>query len=308
VDKVAVTGGAGFIGSHVAEELARRGYRVTIIDDLSTGKMENLETLSKNSNVEFIKGSVTDLAAMRKIFTGALFVFHLAALPSVHRSVEDPLAAHEVNATGTLNVLIAARDAGVKKVVYSSSSSVYGDTPKLPKREDMVPRPLSPYAVSKAAGESYCQVFEQVFNLPTASLRYFNVYGPRQDPNSQYAAVIPSFIKRTRAGEPPVIYGDGKQTRDFTFVKDVVTANILAAETGASGVYNIGRGERVTLNELARIVIKLSGRELTPVYEAERPGDIKHSLADISRAKGFGYHPEYDLAAGLKMVFEKFKD
>ncbi len=307
MEKVAVTGGAGFIGSHLAEELVSRCYRVTIVDDLSTGKIENVERLNKRGGVEFVRGSITDLPALRRVFEGARFVFHLAALPSVPRSIKDPLASHEVNATGTLNVLIAARDAGVSKVIYSSSSSVYGDTPVLPKREDMMPHPLSPYAVAKATGENYCQVFELVFGLPTASLRYFNVYGPRQDPDSQYAAVIPRFIKRTRAGEPPIIFGDGEQTRDFTFVKDVVRANILAAESRASGVYNIGSGERVTLNELARLIIRLSGRDLIPRYGAERPGDIRHSLADISRAKGFGYQPEYDLDAGLKKVVEDFK-
>jgi UDP-glucose 4-epimerase len=308
VEKVVVTGGAGFIGSHVADELARRGYRVTILDDLSTGKLENIAGLLEKGGAELVRGSVTDLPALRQVLAGARFVFHLAALPSVNRSIDDPLASHEVNATGTLKVLIAAKDAGVKKVIYSSSSSVYGDTPVLPKREDMIPHPLSPYAVSKAAGESYCQVFEHVFFLATACLRYFNVYGPRQDPNSQYAAVIPSFVKRTGAGEPPVIYGDGEQTRDFTFVKDVVAANVLAAETGASGVYNIGRGERISLNQLARLVISLSGRDLAPVYEAERPGDIRHSLADITRARGFGYNPEYGVAAGLKIVLGGPKD
>jgi UDP-glucose 4-epimerase len=307
MDKVVVTGGAGFIGSHLADELAGRGYRVIILDDLSTGSMRNIEAIPGDRKVEFIRGSINDLPAMRRVFEGALFIFHLAALPSVPRSVRDPLAVHEVNATGTLKVLLAARDGGVSKVIYSSSSSVYGDTPTLPKREDMTPHPQSPYAVTKAAGEHYCQVFEQVYRLPTVCLRYFNVYGPRQDPDSEYAAVVPSFIKRTGSGEPPVIYGDGEQTRDFTYVKDAVAANILAAESDASGVYNIGSGEKVTLNELARLVIRLSGRDLKPIYQAERPGDIRHSLADISRAGTFGYKPKFNIEDGLKAIYAGLK-
>ncbi len=304
MDKAVVTGGAGFIGSHVAEELTERGYRVVIFDDLSTGSMANIEVLLENQDVEFHRGSITDLPSLNNVFRGARFVFHLAALPSVPRSIQEPLASHEINGTGTLKVLMAARDAGVSKVVYSSSSSVYGDTPTLPKREDMSPSPQSPYAVSKVAGEYYCGVFEQVYSLPTASLRYFNVYGPRQDPSSQYAAVIPSFIQRTGSGEAPVIYGDGTQTRDFTFVKDVAVANILAAEGTASGIYNIGRGESVTINELAQLVISLSGRDLSPKYEDPRPGDILYSLADISRAREFGYNPEFNLEDGLRSIYD----
>jgi UDP-glucose 4-epimerase len=305
MEKVVVTGGAGFIGSHLADELAARDYRVVIFDDLSTGSTANVEAISPK--VEFERGSITDLPALQRVCEGARFIFHLAALPSVPRSIENPLASQEVNGTGTLKVLLAARDAGVSKVVYSSSSSVYGDTPTLPKREDMTPHPQSPYAVTKAAGEHYCRVFEEVYGLPTACLRYFNVYGPRQDPNSQYAAVIPSFIQRTGAGEPPVIFGDGEQTRDFTFVRDVVAANIQAAEGQASGVYNIGRGERVSLNELARLVIELSGRDLKPVYEGPRAGDVRHSLADISRARGFGYDPQFSLKEGLRYIYDSLK-
>ncbi len=307
MDKVVVTGGAGFIGSHLAEELAGRGYRVTILDDLSTGSMRNIETILKDHIVELFQGSVTDLPTLRRVFEGARFVFHLAALPSVPRSIKDPLPTHEVNASGTLKVLLAARDGGVSKVIYSSSSSVYGDTPTLPKREDMTPNPQSPYAVSKVAGEHYCRVFAQVYRLPTVCLRYFNVYGPRQDPNSQYAAVVPSFIKRCRDGEPPVIYGDGEQTRDFTFVKDAVAANILTAEGEASGVYNIGSGKKVTINGLAGLVIGLSGRDLSPEYQADRPGDIRHSLADISRARSFGYEPKFGIEDGLKYIFAGLK-
>jgi UDP-glucose 4-epimerase len=205
-----------------------------------------------------------------------------------------------------LNVLLAARDAGVKKVVYASSSSVYGDTPTLPKRKDMPPNPQSPYAVTKLAGEYYCQVFRQVYGLPTVCLRYFNVYGPRQDPNSQYAAVIPRFVHRAVNSKPPVIFGDGEQTRDFTFVKDTVEATILAAETDATGVCNIGRGERISINRLAELVIKLVGNSVEPAHEEPRPGDIKHSLADISRARQFGYNPRYDLEEGLRQTILDF--
>jgi UDP-glucose 4-epimerase len=305
---VVVTGGAGFIGSHLAEELARRCYSVIILDDLSTGKLENISHILRpaNQQTEFIHGSITELPLLTKLFRGVDYVFHLAAMPSVPRSIENPRASHDANITGTLNVLLAARDAGVKKVVYASSSSVYGDTPTLPKREDMPPNPQSPYAVTKLAGEYYCQVFRQVYGLPTVCLRYFNVYGPRQDPNSQYAAVIPRFVHRAVNSKPPVIFGDGEQTRDFTFVKDTVEATILAAETDATGVCNIGRGERISINRLAELVIKLVGNSVEPAHEEPRPGDIKHSLADISRARQFGYNPRYDLEEGLRQTILDF--
>jgi UDP-glucose 4-epimerase len=305
---VVVTGGAGFIGSHVAAELLRRRYRVIVLDDLSSGKLENVRHLigpsshrgqSRNS-LEFVHGSITDLPLAKNVLQGVDYVFHQAAIPSVPRSIENPQATHEANITGTLNVLLAATDNGVKKVVYASSSAVYGDTPTLPKTEDMFPNPQSPYAVSKLAGEYYCRVFHQVYGLPTVCLRYFNVYGPRQDPSSQYAAVIPAFIQKALDGKPPIIFGDGRQTRDFTFIRDVVDANILAAETDAAGVYNIGRGERVSINKLARLVIKLVGNKVTPVHREPRPGDVRHSLADISRARQFGYNPRYSLGEGLK--------
>ena len=298
--KAIVTGGAGFIGSHIARELAERGYDVVILDNLSTGKRENIEPLLGRDYVNFVQGSVTDLPLLQELFTGTSYVFHQAAIPSVPRSIKDPLSSHEANITGTLNVLLAARDSGVKKVVYASSSSVYGDTPTLPKREDMTPSPLSPYAVTKLAGEHYCRVFQEVYGLPTSCLRYFNVYGPRQDPGSQYAAVIPLFIQKASRGEPPVIFGDGEQSRDFTFVRDVVEANILAAESDACGAFNVGRGERTTINGLAELIIELTGSKVKAVHENPRAGDIKHSLADISRATGFGYAPKYKLEAGLK--------
>jgi UDP-glucose 4-epimerase len=298
--KALVTGGAGFIGSHLAEELARRGYQVTILDDLSTGKKGNIEALLKGEEVSFVEGSITDLSLLQRLFSNIDLVFHLAAIPSVPRSIENPLASHEANATGTLNVLLAARDSGVKKLVYASSSSVYGDTPTLPKREDMPPNPQSPYAVTKLAGEYYCRVFQGVYGLPTACLRYFNIYGPRQDPDSPYAAVIPLFVSRILEGKPPIIFDDGEQTRDFTFVKDAVAATILAAESDAAGIFNIGTGNRVTINRLAGLVLKAVGKNLEPLYQEPRPGDVKHSLAAISRAQGFGYKPQYSLEDGLR--------
>jgi len=301
-----VTGGAGFIGSHVAQKLAKRGYQVIIIDDLSTGKKENIEELISGSltrevrEIQFVQGSITDLPLLKKLFQGVDCVFHLAAIPSVPRSLENPLACHEVNITGTLNVLLTAKDNGVKKVIYASSSSVYGDTPTLPKTESMLTTPQSPYAVAKLCGEYYCQVFEQVYHLPTVCLRYFNVYGPRQDPDSEYAAVIPKFIRRALDGNPPIIFGDGEQTRDFTYVKDAVQATILATETEVTGVYNVGSGNRVTINELAKLALGLIGSHFEPIYQEPRPGDIRHSLADISKIKVLGYNPNYSLREGLK--------
>ena len=301
--RTVVTGGAGFIGSHLAEELASRGYYVVILDDLSTGRTENIEVLLQNKDVQFVQGSITNLPLLHKLFQGVESVFHQAAIPSVPRSIENPLLSHEVNVTGTLNVLLAARDNHIKKVIYASSSSVYGDTPTLPKREDMPPNPQSPYAVTKLAGEYYCRVFQEVYGLSSVCLRYFNVYGPRQDPNSQYAAVIPIFISRVSQGEPPVIYGDGEQTRDFTFVRDAVEANILAAESEATGVFNTGRGEKISINQLAELIITLVGSNLKPVHSEPRPGNIRHSLADICRAQAFGYQPKWSLMAGLRETF-----
>ncbi len=306
--KVIVTGGAGFIGSHLAEELVGRGYQVVILDDLSTGKIENIQELLKKDNVRFVRGSITNLPLLKKALQDAHFVFHLAALSSVPRSIDNPQASHEVNVNGTLNVLLAAKEHHVKKVIYASSSSVYGDTPTLPKKEDMIPHPLSPYAVTKLAGEYYCQVFGGVYQLPVVCLRYFNVYGPRQDPASQYAAVIPRFIKWALAGNSPVIFGDGEQTRDFTYVKDTVEATILAAESEACGVFNIARGESVTINQLAKLIIELIGCDIKPVHQEPRAGDIRHSLADISKAKAFGYEPKYGLEAGLAETIGWFNE
>ena len=298
--KVIVTGGAGFIGSNLTDKLLERDYQVIIIDNFSTGRLDNIKRLIDQRKVEIIRGSVVNLPLLQKVFSGAEYIFHQAAIPSVPRSIKNPRASHNINITGTLNVLLAARDNGVKKVVYASSSAVYGDSPVLPKNEKMIPNPLSPYAITKLAGEYYCKVFQEIFGLETICLRYFNVYGPRQDPNSQYAAVIPKFITRILSGQPPIIFGDGEQSRDFTFVQDVAEANILAAESQATGIFNIGRSERVTLNHLARIVIKLVGYSgIQPVYRKPRSGDIKHSLADITKAKTFGYHPQHSLEKGL---------
>jgi UDP-glucose 4-epimerase len=305
--RAVVTGGAGFIGSNLAHELSARDYQVVIFDNLATGRKENIEQLLKRDNVDFIQGSITDLPTLVEAFSGATYVFHQAAIPSVPRSVEYPLASHEANVDGTLKVLLAARDCKVKKLVYASSSSVYGDTPTLPKKEDMAPNPQSPYAVSKLAGEYYCRVFQSVYGLPTVCLRYFNVYGPKQDPNSNYAAAIPRFITSVLRGEPPVIFGDGEQTRDFTYVKDVVAANILAAEGGAAGVANVASARSISVNDLARSIIKLIGNKVEPVYREPRAGEVKHSLADIRRAAAFGFQPEYDLAKGLRETIEHLR-
>ncbi len=303
MSKVVVTGGAGFIGSHLAQELVKRDYEVIIIDNLATGRLSNMEPILGVKNAVFVRGSIVDLPLLRKLFSGVEYVFHQAAVPSVPRSIKNPRASHIANTTGTLNVLLAARDKGVKKVVFASSSSVYGDTPTLPKVEDMTPNPQSPYAVTKLTGEYYCRVFQSVYGLNTICLRYFNVFGPRQDPDSPYAAVIPLFIHNVLAGKSPVIFGNGEQSRDFTFVKDVVEANILAAESPATGVFNIGSGARVTINQLAQLVIRLVGDDtIKPVYRDARPGDILHSLADITRVKTFGYRPKYSLEEGLREV------
>lgn len=286
--RVIITGGLGFIGSHLAEKLVEDN-EVAIIDNKSTGKLENVSHLIRE-NLKIIEGDITTLD-LATIFDGYDYVFHQAALPSVPRSVKDPLASHEANVTGTLRVLIAAKDTAIQKVVYASSSSVYGDTPTLPKREDMPVNPLSPYAVTKAAGEFYCKVFNEIYGLPTISLRYFNVFGPRQDPTSQYAAVIPKFITAILTHASPVIYGDGQQSRDFTYVKHVAQANLLACESDATGTFNVACGRRVTINELVALINDIAGTAIEPEYVAPRPGDVKHSRADITKARSFGYSP-----------------
>ena len=304
--KVVVTGGCGFIGSNIAEELIKK-HHVVVIDDLSTGRIENIQSLQDKENFEFVRGNITDLGLLKQIFEDVDCIFHQAAIPSVQRSVENPIDTNEANIKGTLNVLIAARDCGVKKVVYASSSSVYGDTPELPKKENMKPNPQSPYAVSKLTGEYYCKVFSDIYGIKTICLRYFNVYGPKQNPASEYAAVIPRFINRVLNNQPPIIFGDGNQTRDFTFVKDIVKANILAMEKNVEGVFNIAYGQQISINELANKIMEIVGVKLNPVYDKPRPGDIRNSLADISLAKQkLGYMPEYSLEKGLEVTIRWF--
>lgn len=299
--RIIVTGGAGFIGSNLARKLSEDCNKVIVIDNLSTGNYYNIQDLEKSGKIEFIKGTTTDLNLLQQIFKDVDYVFHQAAIPSVPRSIKDPVSTNNANINGTLNVLIASRENDVKKVVFASSSSTYGNIPTLPKKEVMVPHPISPYAVSKLAGEYYCKAFKEVYNLPTISLRYFNVYGPRQNPKSEYAAVIPKFINRVLKGKKPVIYGDGEQTRDFTYVEDVISANILAAETRATGVFNIGGGSNISINSLAELIMKICGERLGLDYSDPAPGDVRHSLADISRAnEKLGYQPKFDLNKGLK--------
>lgn len=302
--KAVVTGGAGFIGSHLVEALLAQDYQVAVIDDLSSGKLNNIKELL--SRIQFEQGSVSDFPLLKELLRNADYVFHLAAIASVPKSIDDPRASHEVNATGTINVLLAALQNKVKKIVFSSSAAVYGDVTTLPVKEEMTPCPLSPYAAGKLAAESYCQVFSHVYQLPTVSLRYFNVYGPRQDPKSQYAAVVPRFISSALEGKPPTIFGDGEQTRDFISVKDAVDAALLAARSDMCGVFNISSGEGVSINRLAELIIKLTGKKLKPIHQEERDGDIKHSLADISRARAFGFEPRYSLEGGLAETLRWF--
>ena len=304
--RVVVTGGAGFIGSNIAEELSTNN-EVVIIDDLSTGRIGNIAHLMKRSNVSFIQGSITDLSLLQKAFAGADYIFHQAALASVPLSIDEPLRTNEVNILGTLNVLVAARDHHVKKVVFASSCAIYGDIPSLPARENLPPSPLSPYAVTKATGEQYCSVFRHVYGLLTVCLRYFNVYGPRQDPKSEYAAVVPKFIAAALSSRPLTIFGDGKQTRDFVFVKDVVSANVSAAEADANGAFNIGSGRQTSVIELANLVLKLTGRDVAPLYDPPKAGEIRHSFADISRAGEFGYSPQHNIEQGIRKTISSLQ-
>jgi UDP-glucose 4-epimerase len=306
--KFLVTGGCGFIGSHLAAELANLG-EVLILDDLSTGSLARIQGLIDRGRARFIRGSVLHRNLLLEACSGVDCVFHLAAIASVQRSLEAPLEVHEANATGTLTVLSAAREAGVTKLVFASSSAVYGDGPPVPRAEADLPGPLSPYAASKLAGEYYCEVYRRSFGLATASLRLFNVYGPGQDPRGEYAAVIPRFIMQVLRRSPPVIFGDGNQVRDFVSVKDVVRANILAMQRDAVGVFNIGSGDRTTILRLAGAVMEIGGLSREPVFEKPRPGDIRESVADISRARDvIGYRPKVHLADGLQETFRWFRD
>lgn len=315
--RIVVTGGGGFIGSNIARHLMKDNH-VIVLDDFSTGRRENLGGILTNDHtsgeegVTLVEGSITDPGLLATTFSGADYVLHQAALPSVPRSIDDPVTTNLVNVNGTLNVLMAARDANVEKVVFAASSSAYGDTPTLPKVETMPEHPLSPYAVTKVTGEQYMRIFNDIYGLRTTSLRYFNVFGPAQDPTSQYSAVIPNFVRAVIRGEPPTIYGDGEQSRDFTYVADAVQANIRAAESGAADgeVINVAKGDRTTVNQLAALIIDFFGKrgEIEPRYVPERPGDVKHSLADITRGrKLMGYEPEYTLEMGLGETLEYFK-
>ena len=303
-----ITGGAGFIGSNIVAELVRRGERVRVLDNFATGKRENLAPFL--GQVELTEGDLRHPETVRQAVEGVEYVLHQGALPSVQRSIEDPLTTNEVNARGTLNLLIAARDAGVKRVVYASSSSIYGDSPTLPKVETMKPAPKSPYAASKLAGEHYCQVFHQVYGLEAVCLRYFNVFGPNQDPTSDYAAIIPKFITAMLRGDRPVIYGDGLQSRDFTPVVNVVEANLLAvdAEDAAGKVLNVACGKRHNLLELVQALNRILDTSLTPIHAAPRPGDVRHSQADVSRAERvLGYRIGVEFEEGLERAVEWYK-
>ena len=304
-----VTGGAGFIGSHIAAALSAAGARVRVIDDLSTGYQENLDEIG--GQVDFVKGSLADESVLRRALEGVELVFHEAAIPSVPRSVEDPRKTHIASVDSTFSLLLAAKERGVKRLIYAASSSAYGDKPILPKVEEMLPEPLSPYAVAKLVGEYYAQVFTRVYGLETLSLRYFNVFGPRQDPSSQYSGVISRFISDLLSNRQPVIYGDGEQSRDFTYIENVVDANLKAAETtkGIGQIINVANGKRITLNELFQELKELTGKTDAEVdYQETRPGDVKHSLADITRAREFlGFEPKIELRAGLQLTMEWWK-
>ncbi|MBF6589340.1 MAG: SDR family oxidoreductase [Ktedonobacterales bacterium] len=295
-----ITGGAGFIGSHIAAALVERGESVRIFDNFSTGSERNLRALT--GRAEIVRGDLRDLEAVREAVTGCEVVFHQAALPSVPRSIADPLASLEINVNGTQHVLLAARDAGVRRVVYASSSSVYGNTPTLPKHEAMCPAPLSPYALQKLTAEQLCGIFTRIYGLETVALRYFNVFGPRQDPHSAYAAVVPRFARALLRGARPVVYGDGEQTRDFTYIANVVEANLRAAEAPAAvgRAMNIGCGERVSLNGVLRAAESLLGISADPIYEEPRAGDVRDSLADIALAgELLGYAPMISFHEGF---------
>jgi nucleoside-diphosphate-sugar epimerase len=308
-----VTGGGGFIGSNLVEAILARGDSVRALDNFATGRRENLAAAGAWANAgggrfELFEGDVRDLATCRAAVAGADHVLHQAAIPSVQRSIEDPLTSNDVNVGGTLNLLVAARDEKVRRFVMASSSSLYGDSETLPKVEAMSPAPISPYGLQKLAGESYCGLFYRLYGLPTVALRYFNVFGPRQDPASEYSAVIPRFIAAIKGGDPPTIYGDGEQTRDFSFIANIVQANVKACEAGPAALgsaFNIACGDRISLNELARMLGEFAGRTVRPVHAPARPGDIKHSLAGIEKAAThLAYRPEVSVRDGLRRTWE----
>ena len=299
--KYLITGGAGFIGSNIAIEILRRGDQVRILDNFATGRRQNIDAVT--GNFELVEGDIRDFWTVAEAMQGVDYVLHQAALPSVVRSVKNPLTSNAVNIDGSLNVLEAARQAAVKRVVFACSSSVYGESPTLPKVETMKTDPLSPYAISKLAGEEYCKVYHRLYGLETVALRYFNIFGPRQDPDSQYSAVIPRFIKAVLMGQQPVIYGDGEQSRDFTYIGNAVSANLIActAPNAVGKAYNIACGQRFTLNQTLALIQEILGKRVPTKYVDPRPGDIRHSLADIEAAKrDLGYTVDFDFKTGLK--------
>ena len=309
MQKFLVTGGAGFIGSNICKKLVSQGCFVRVVDNLLTGKKSNLADVK--DKIEFIEADMGDSEVAQSAVKDIDIVLHQGALPSVPRSVDDPAATHKHCVDATFTLLLAARDAGVKRFVYASSSSAYGDTPTLPKVETMPPSPLSPYAVGKLVGEYYCSVFYEVFGLETISLRYFNVFGPHQDPTSQYAAAIPAFVTAILKDEPPTIFGDGRQSRDFTYVDNVVDANLLAARAKQTKgeVINIACGQAVTVNKVIDIINNLLGKNIKPIYAAPRPGDVKHSLADITAAKKLiAFKPKVPFREGLKLAIGWYRD
>ena len=309
MERFLVTGGAGFIGSNICRELVSQDCFVRVVDNLLTGKKSNLDGIMEE--IEFIEADMGDDRVARKAMEGIDVVLHQGALPSVPRSIEDPALTHKHCVNATFTLLVAARDAGIKRFVYAASSSAYGDSITLPKVETMVVNPLSPYAAAKLAGEYYCKVFYTVFGLETVSLRYFNIFGPYQDPTSQYAAAIPAFVTAILKDEPPTVYGDGEQSRDFTYVDNVVEANLLAARAKQTRgeVVNIACGERITINSVIELVNELLGKDIEPAYAALRPGDVKHSLADISLAQEvIGYRPVVDFGAGLEKAIQWYRD
>ena len=304
-----VTGGAGFIGSNTVDELVRRGHSVVVLDDLSSGKEDNLAEV--RNKITFIKGSITDIEVVRKAMHEAEYVLHLGARTSVPRSVKDPIETNKINIDGTLNVLVAAKELKVKRVVFAASSSAYGETPTLPKVETMQPQPISPYGVTKFVGELYGQTFGRCYGLENVALRYFNIFGPRQDPSSPYSGVLAKFCTAFLEDTPPVVFGDGEQTRDFTYVENAVQANLLACEApNVSGkVFNVGVGGRVSLNEVLRELAKITGKTLEAKYEPPREGDIRDSQADISQAREFlGYSPQVSFEEGLARTFEWYRE
>ncbi len=310
MSKVLVTGGAGFIGSNLTEALLQRGHFVRVLDDFSTGKRENLIFDKAHPSPEIIEGDIRDLGTCQKAVQGMEYVFHQGALPSVQRSVEDPKTSNAVNVGGTLNILLASREKGVKRVMYAASSSVYGDTPTLPKHEEMPPNPLSPYALQKYVGEQYCRLFYQLYGLETICLRYFNIFGPKQDPNSLYSAVIPKFIDALLEGRSPIIFGDGEQSRDFTYIENVVQANLLAmsAEHLHGEAVNIACGKKISLNQLLNVLKDILGSKQSPIYQEPRKGDVKHSLADIRKGKEIlDYQPRVGIEAGLEKTVDFFR-